>query len=88
MEDLAALVAAIIGYTMVAGIGAVFVLQRPPRNLYVRLAAIVLLIPAIYFAARLAIVDVPLLMRALGAAIAITGVLAVRKLIRRPISDA
>jgi hypothetical protein len=50
----------------------------------VRLAAIVLLIPAIYFAVRLAIVDIPLLMRALGAAIAIAGVLAVRTLIRRP----
>lgn len=84
MEDLAALVAAIIGYTFVAGIGAVVVLKRPPRNLYLRLGATVLLIPAIYFAARLAIVDVPLLMRALGAAIAITGVLAVRTLIRRP----
>lgn len=88
MEDLAALVAAIIGYTMVAGIGAVWVLRRPPRNLYVRLASIVLLIPAIYFAARLAIVDVPLVMRALGALIAVFGVLAVRKLIRRPVSDA
>lgn len=84
MEDLAALVAAIIGYTVVAGIGAVVVLRRPPRNLYVRLAAIVLLIPAIYFAARLAIVDIPLLMRVIGAAIAVAGVLAVRKLIRRP----
>lgn len=84
MEDLAALVAAIIGYTFVAGIGAVVVLKRPPRNVYLRLGATVLLIPAIYFAARLAIVDVPLLMRALGAAIAITGVLAVRILIRRP----
>lgn len=84
MEDLAAVVAAIIFYTFAAGIGAVLVLRRPPRNIYVRLAAIVLLIPAIYFAARLAIVDIPLLMRIIGAAIAVTGVLTVRKLIRRP----
>jgi hypothetical protein len=84
LEDLAAVVAAIIGYTLVAGIGAVVVLRRPPRNLYVRLAAIVLLIPAIYFAARLAIVDIPVLMRVIGAAVAVVGVLAVRKLIRRP----
>lgn len=84
MEDLAAVVAAIIFYTLFAGVGAVIVLRRPPRNLYVRLAAIVLLIPAIYFAARLAIVDIPLLMRIIGATIAVTGVLAVRKLTRRP----
>jgi hypothetical protein len=84
LEDLAAVVAAIVFYTFAAGIGAVFVLRRPPRNLYVRLGAIVLLIPAIYFAARLAIVDIPLLMRIIGATIAITGVLAVRSLIRRP----
>jgi hypothetical protein len=44
----------------------------------------VLFIPAIYMAARLVIVDIPIIMRALGAAIAIAGVLAVRKLIRRP----
>ena len=84
MEDLAAVVAAIIFYTLFAGVGALFVLRRPPRNIYVRLAAIVLLIPAIYFAARLAIVDIPLLMRIIGAAVAVSGVLAVRKLIRRP----
>jgi hypothetical protein len=84
LEDLAALVAAIIGYTFVAGIGAVVILRRPPRNVYLRLGATVLLIPAIYFAVRLAIVDIPLLMRVLGAAIAITGVLALRTLIRRP----
>ena len=71
-------------YTFVAGAGAVWVIKRPPHNLYVRLGAIVLFIPAIYMAARLAIVDIPIIMRALGAAIAIAGVLAVRKLIRRP----
>ena len=84
MEDLAAVVAVIILYTLFAGVGTLIVLRRPPRNIYVRLAAIVLLIPAIYFAARLAIVDIPLLMRIIGASIAVFGVLAVRKLIRRP----
>ena len=81
---MAAVVAAIIFYTLFAGVGALFVLRRPPRNIYVRLAAIVLLIPAIYFAVRLAIVDIPLLMRIIGVAVAVSGVLAVRKLIRRP----
>jgi ABC-type phosphate transport system permease subunit len=81
---LAAIVAAMLGYTFVAGVGAVWLLRRPPRNIYARLAATVLLIPVIYFAARLAIVDIPIAVRVLGAAIAVTGVLAVRALIRRP----
>jgi uncharacterized membrane protein YgdD (TMEM256/DUF423 family) len=84
VEDLAVIVAAILGYTFVAGIGAVVVIRRPPRNVYLRLAAVVLLIPAIYFAGRLAIVDIALTLRLIGAVIAITGVLAVRVLIRRP----
>jgi hypothetical protein len=84
LEDLAAIVAAMLGYTFVAGVGAIWVLRRPPRNIYVRLASTVLLIPAVYFAARLAIVDIPILVRVLGAAIAVVGVLAVRSMIRKP----
>jgi uncharacterized membrane protein YjjB (DUF3815 family) len=84
LEDLAVVVRAIIVYTLVAGVGAVWALRRPPHNIYFRLAAIVLLVPAIYFAARLAIVNIALPMRVIGATIAVTGVLAVRTLIRRP----
>ena len=53
MESLALMVTAILVYTMVFGALGVFTIWKTPRNQVVRMAMIVLYLPAIYIAAQL-----------------------------------
>ena len=54
MESLALMVTFILIYTMVFGALGVFTIWKTPRNQIVRMAMIVLYLPAIYIAAQLA----------------------------------
>jgi hypothetical protein len=53
MESLALMVTFILVYTMVLGALGVFTIWKTPRNHIVRMAMIVLYLPAIYIAAQL-----------------------------------
>ena len=53
MESLAFMVTFILLYTMVFGALGVLTIWKTPRNQYVRMAMIVLYLPAIYIAAQL-----------------------------------
>jgi hypothetical protein len=53
MESLALMVTFILLYTMVFGALGVLTIWKTPRNQYVRMAMIVLYLPAIYIAAQL-----------------------------------
>ena len=53
MKSLALMVTFILVYTMVLGVIGVFTIWKTPRNQIVRMAMIVLYLPAIYIAAQL-----------------------------------
>jgi len=53
MESLVLMVTIILVYTMVFGVIGVFTIWKTPRNQIVRMAMIVLLLPALYIAAQL-----------------------------------
>jgi len=53
MEDLALMVSIILMYTIVFGVVGVFTLWKTPQNQMIRMAMIVLFLPAIYISAQL-----------------------------------
>ena len=84
MADLALVVSIMLGYTLVAGVLAIFAIRRPPNGLFTRMLIMVLLLPALYLSFRLLIVVSPLFMKIVFGAIGVSCVLAIRSLIRKP----
>jgi hypothetical protein len=83
MESLARLVAIILGAALGSGIIAVFLWRKPPHNLIVRGAFVVLLLPVMSIGIFLATVSVGIGVRALGVAIFIAAVMAIRSLLSK-----
>ena len=81
MESLARLVAIILGSALVAGIIAVVLWRKPPRNIITRAFSTVLMIPLMCIGIILATLSVGIGVRILGVAIFIAAVMAVKSLL-------
>ena len=81
MESLARLVAIILGSALVAGIIAVVLWRKPPRNIIARAFSTVLMIPLMCIGIILATLSVGIGVRILGVAIFIAAVMAVKSLL-------
>lgn len=84
MESLALMVSIILLYTMIFGVLAVITIWKTPRNQYVRMAMIVLYLPAIYISAQLTFNIDRLFGRLLFGAITAACVGAIVALIKKP----
>jgi hypothetical protein len=84
MEDLALLVSIILMYTFVFGVVGIFVIWKTPKSQLVRMAMIVLFLPAIYIAAQLMFNIDRLTGRLLFGAITAVIVVAIIALIKKP----
>ncbi len=83
MESLARLVAIILGTALVAGITAVVLWRKPPRNIIARGFFTVLMIPVICIGIFLATLSVGIGVRMLGVAIFIAAVMAIKSLLAK-----
>ena len=83
MESLARLVAIILGTALVAGITAVVLWHKPPRNIIARAVFTVLMIPVICIGIFLATLSVGIGVRMLGVAIFIAAVMAIKSLLSK-----
>lgn len=84
MESLALLVAAILAATLGAGILSWLAWRRPPRHPAVRVLAALPATVAVASGGRLALLDVGGGVRVAGALVALAGVGALVRLVRRP----
>ena len=84
MESLALMVTFILLYTMVFGALGVLTIWKTPRNQYVRMAMIVLYLPAIYIAAQLTFNVSTLTGRLVFGGVAVACVGAIIALIKKP----
>ena len=83
MESLARLVVIILGTALAAVIIAVVLWRKPPRNLIARTFFTVLMIPVMCIGIFLATLSVGIGVRALGIAIFIAAVMAVKSLLTK-----
>jgi hypothetical protein len=83
VESLARLVAIILGTALVAGITAVVLWRKPPRNIIARTFFTVLMIPVMCIGIFLATLSVGIGVRALGIAIFIAAVMAIKSLLTK-----
>ena len=83
MESLARLVAIILSTALVSGIIAVALWRKPPRNIIARAFFTVLMIPVMCIGIFFATLSVGIGVRALGLAIFIAAVMAIRSLLSR-----
>ena len=83
MESLARLVAIILGGALSAGIIAIVLWRRPPRNAIARAVFIVLMLPVMWIGIFLATLSVGIGVRAMGAAIFAAAILAVRSMLTK-----
>jgi len=83
VESLARLVAIILGSALVAGIIAVVLWRKPPRNFSARAFSTVLMIPVMCIGIILATLSVGIGVRMLGVAIFIAAVMAVKSLLSK-----
>ena len=83
MESLARLVAIILSTALGAGIVAIVLWRKPPRSIIARAFFTVLMIPVICIGIFLATLSVGIGVRALGLAIFIAAVMAIRSLLSR-----
>jgi hypothetical protein len=83
MESLARLVAIILGGALSAGIIAIVLWRKPPRNPTVRAALIVLMLPVMFIGMRLATLSVGIGVRVMGIGISAAAILAVRSMLTK-----
>ena len=83
MESLARLVAIILGGALSAGIIAIVLWRRPPRNAIARAVFIVLMLPVMWIGIFLATLSVGIGVRAMGVAIFAAAILAVRSMLTK-----
>ncbi len=83
MESLARLVAIILSTALGAGIVAIVLWRKPPRNIIARAFFTVLMIPVICIGIFIATLSVGIGVRALGLAIFIAAVMAIKSLLSR-----
>ena len=83
MESLARLVAIILSTALGAGIVAIVLWRKPPRSIIARAFFTVLMIPVICIGIFLATLSVGIGVRALGLAIFIAAVMAIKSLLSR-----
>ena len=83
MESLARLVVIILGTALVAGITAIVLWRKPPRNIIARTFFTVLMIPVIGIGIFLATLSVGIGVRMLGIAIFIAAVMAIKSLLSK-----
>jgi ABC-type spermidine/putrescine transport system permease subunit II len=83
VESLARLVAIILSTALGAGIVAIVLWRKPPRNIIARAFFTVLMIPVICIGIFLATLSVGIGVRALGLAIFIAAVMAIKSLLSR-----
>ena len=83
MESLARLVAIILSTALGAGIVAIVLWRKPPHNIIARAFFTVLMIPVICIGIFLATLSVGIGVRALGLAIFIAAVMAIKSLLSR-----
>lgn len=81
MESLARLVGIILGAALVSGSIAIFLWRKPPRNIIARTVFAVLMLPVMWIGIFLATLSVGVGVRALGVAIFMSAVLAVKALL-------
>lgn len=86
MEDLALMVSIILMYTMVFGVVGIFTIWKTPKSQLIRMAMIVLFLPAIYIAAQLTFNIDRLAGRLLFGAITAVIVFAIIALIKKPVT--
>ena len=84
MASLALMVTFILVYTMVFGALGVFTIWKTPRNYIVRMAMIVLYLPAIYIAAQLTFTVSTLTLRLVFGGVTAACVGAIIALIKKP----
>jgi len=83
VESLARLVAIILGTALVAGIIAIVLWRKPPRNIIARAFFTVFMIPVMCIGIFLATLSVGIGVRALGIAIFIAAVMAIKSLLTK-----
>ena len=83
MESLARLVAIILGTALVAGIIAIVLWRKPPRNIIARAFFTVLMIPVFCIGVFLATLSVGIGVRIMGVAILIPAVMAIKSLLSK-----
>ncbi len=83
MESLARLVAIILGTALVAGITAIVLWRKPPRNIIARAFFTVLMIPVFCIGVFLATLSVGIGVRIMGVAILIAAVMAIKSLLAK-----
>jgi hypothetical protein len=87
MADLALMVSIILMYTIMFGVVGIFIMWKTPKNHLVRMAMIVLFLPAIYISAQLTFNIDRLTGRLLFGAITAVIVGAIIALIKKPITN-
>ncbi len=83
MESLARLVVIILGSALVAGIIAIVLWRKPPRNIIARAFFAVFMIPVICIGIFLATLSVGIGVRILGVAIFLAAVMAIKSLLTK-----
>jgi len=83
VESLARLVAIILGTALVAGIIAIVLWRKPPRNIIARAFFTVLMIPVFCIGVFLATLSVGIGVRIMGVAILIAAVMAIKSLLTK-----
>jgi len=83
MESLARLVAISLGGALSAGIIAIVLWRKPPRNPTVRATLIVLMLPVMFIGMRLATLSVGIGVRVMGIGIFAAAILAVRSMLTK-----
>lgn len=83
MESLARLVVIILGSALVAGIIAIVLWRKPPRNIIARAFLAVFMIPVICIGIFLATLSVGIGVRILGVAIFLAAVMAIKSLLTK-----
>lgn len=83
MESLARLVVIILGSALVAGIIAIVLWRKPPRNIIARAFFAVFMIPVICIGIFLATLSVGIGVRMLGVAIFLAAVMAIKSLLTK-----
>ena len=86
MRSLAVLVMVILGTAMTSGLVAVILWRKPPRNFIARVIFTVLMLPVLCIGVFLATLAVGIGVRAIGVAIFIAAVLAIKSMLTKNIS--
>lgn len=87
MADLALMVSIILTYTIVFGVVGIFTMWKTPKNQLIRMAMIVLFLPAIYISAQLMFNIDRLTGRLLFGSITAVIVGAIIALIKKPVTN-